>query len=151
MPIWLAIWTAGSVPGVRSQMRAAVARAAMGSSPRTSAPAAAKSATASRSLQSGIAMREQLAHHRLVVVGEVSVDRAGRHRTGAGQGQRRERGRMVEHRHLRDHPADADPSEVCGTATERLGKGRGVGGEVAQRVPGASGSTIVDSPLSRRS
>src|SRR6266511_320418 len=51
---WLAIWTGGAVPGVRSQMRAAIARAATGSSPRISAPAAANSATASRSVQSGI-------------------------------------------------------------------------------------------------
>ena len=54
MPIWLAICTAGSVPGVRSQMRSAVARAAAGSSPRISAPPAAYSATAARSDQSGI-------------------------------------------------------------------------------------------------
>ena len=46
MPSWLAICTAGSVPGVRSQMRSAVARAAAGSSPRISAPPAAYSATA---------------------------------------------------------------------------------------------------------
>jgi len=53
MPSWLAIWTGGVVPGVRSQMHAAVARAAAGSSPRISARAAADSATASRSVQSG--------------------------------------------------------------------------------------------------
>src|SRR4051812_9328078 len=51
--IWLAICTACSVPGVRSQMRSAVARAASGSLPRISAPAAANSATAAGSAQSG--------------------------------------------------------------------------------------------------
>jgi hypothetical protein len=47
---------------------------------------------------------------------------------------------MVERGHLGDHPADADPREVRGPAAERVGKGRRVGGEVAQGVGGASGS-----------
>lgn len=37
MPSWFAIWTAGSLPGVRSKMRSAVRRAAAGSLPRISA------------------------------------------------------------------------------------------------------------------
>jgi hypothetical protein len=131
-------------------MRAAIARAATGSSPRISARAAANSATASRSVQSGIGCANS-AHRRLVVVGEVSVGLAGRDRAGAGQGERRERAGMVERGDLGDHPADADPREVRGPAAERVGKGRRVGGEVAQGVAGASGSAVVDSPLSRRS
>ncbi len=43
---------------------------------------------------------------------------------------------MVERGHLGDHPADADPREVRGPAAERMGEGRGVGGEVAQGVGG---------------
>ena len=54
MPRWLVICTAGSVPGVRSHVRAAAVRAAAGSFPRISAPSAAYSITASRSDQSGI-------------------------------------------------------------------------------------------------
>jgi hypothetical protein len=80
--------------------------------------------------------REQPAHRRLVMVGEVLVGRAGRDRTGAGQGERRERAGMVEHRRLGDHPADADPREVRGPVAQRVGKGRCVGGEVAQGVGG---------------
>ena len=41
-PSWLAICTAGCVPGVRSQGRSAVVRAAVGSSPRISAPPVAR-------------------------------------------------------------------------------------------------------------
>jgi hypothetical protein len=55
---------------------------------------------------------EQPAHRRLVMAGEVIVGRAGGNRAGAGQGERRERARMVERGHLGDHPADADPREV---------------------------------------
>ena len=43
---------------------------------------------------------------------------------------------MVERGDLGDHPADADPREVGGAAAERVGEGRGVGGEVAQGVGG---------------
>lgn len=43
---------------------------------------------------------------------------------------------MVEHGHLGDHPTDTDPREVRGPAAERVGKGRRVGGEVAQGVGG---------------
>ena len=43
---------------------------------------------------------------------------------------------MVERGYLGDHPADADPREVRGPAAERVGKGRRVGGKVAQGVGG---------------
>jgi hypothetical protein len=80
--------------------------------------------------------RGQPAHRRRVVVGEVGVGRAGRDRAGAGQGERRERARVVERGHLGHHPPDADPREVRGPAAERAGEGRRVGGEVAQGVGG---------------
>lgn len=54
----------GAVERVRSQMLAAAARASAGSSPRIAAPAAAKSATASRSVllqPSGVARAHALA------------------------------------------------------------------------------------------
>ena len=43
---------------------------------------------------------------------------------------------MVEHGHLSDHAADADPREVRGPAAEGVDKGRCVVGEVAKRVGG---------------
>ena len=60
----------------------------------------------------------------------VIVRRAKGNRAGADQGERRERARMVEHGHLGDHPADADPREVR-RAPERVSKGCRVGGEPA--------------------
>jgi hypothetical protein len=41
---------------------------------------------------------------------------------------------MVERGDLGDHPADPDPAEVSRRATERAGKRRRVGGEIAQIV-----------------
>ena len=70
------------------------------------------------------------------MVGEVIVGRARGNRAGAGQGERRERARMVEHSHLGDHPADAYPREVRRSSAERVSKGRRVGGEAAQGVGG---------------
>ena len=81
-------------------------------------------------------MREQPAHRRLVMIGKVIVGRAGRDHAGAGQGERRERARMIERGHLGDHPTNADPRKVRRPATEHVGKGRRVGGEVAQAVGG---------------
>ena len=43
---------------------------------------------------------------------------------------------MVERGHLGDHPADADPREVRGSAAERVDEGRRVRSEVAQGVDG---------------
>ena len=136
MPIWLAIWTGAAVPGVRSQMRPAIARRgdgvvaedlrAGGSELRHRLPVGPV----------GHRMREQPTHRRLVMIGKVIVGRAGRDRAGADQGERRERPRMVECGHLGDHPADADPREVRRPAAEHVGKGRRVSGEVAQGVGG---------------
>ncbi len=77
MPIWLAIWTAGAVPGVRCQMRAAIARAVLGSSPRISARAAAKSATASRSVQSGIGRAKPIMTMDAIEIAGVEGGRSG--------------------------------------------------------------------------
>jgi hypothetical protein len=75
-------------------------------------------------------------HRRLVMVWEVSVRLARGHRARAGQGERRERCRMVEGGNLSDHPTDADAGEVRRPAAERTKKGRGVGGEVPKWVGG---------------
>src|SRR5262249_54144219 len=102
MPSWLAIWTRGAAPGVRSQMRAAIARgdgvvaADLGASGGERGNRLAVGPVGHRK-------REQALHRRLVVVGEVIVRLAGRHRAGADQGERRERARMVERGHLGDH------------------------------------------------
>jgi hypothetical protein len=77
----------------------------------------------------GHGAREQAAHHRVVVVGEVSVRLAGRHRSGVRQGERGERRGMVEGGHLGDHPADADAGEVRRPAAQCVDKGRGISGE----------------------
>ena len=136
MPIWLAIWTEGAVPGVRSQMRAAIARRGDGVVAEDLRAGGGELRHRLAVGPVGHRMREQPAHRRLVMVGEVIVGRPGRDRAGAGQGERRERARMIERGHLGDHPADADPREVRGPATEHVGKGRRVGGEVAQGVGG---------------
>ncbi len=77
----------------------------------------------------GHRMRKQAAHCRLVMVGEVIVGRAGRDRAGACQGERRERALMLDRGHLGDHPANADPCEMCRPAAERDGKGCRIGRE----------------------
>lgn len=82
--------------------------------------------------------REQPLHRRPVVVGKVGVAFAWGDGAGADEGEGRERGGMVEHGDLGDHPADADPREVRGPAAERVDEGRRVGGEVAQRVGGGT-------------
>lgn len=70
------------------------------------------------------------------MAGEVIVGRARSNRTGADQGERRERARMVKHRSLGHHPADADLGEVRRSPAERVSKGRRVGGEGAEGVGG---------------
>jgi len=99
MPSWLAIWTAGAVPGVRSQMRSKCAR--------SDEVVAADLRVGGGELRNRLAVgpvrprtREQLPHRRLVMAGEVIVGRARGNRAGADQGERRERARMVEHGHL---------------------------------------------------
>jgi hypothetical protein len=43
-------------------------------------------------------------------------------------------GRVVQRGDLGDHPADADARQVRRPVVESAGKGRGVGGKIAQRV-----------------
>ena len=90
IPIWFAIWTGGAVPGVRSQMRAATERGGDRVVTEDLRASGGESATASRSVQSGIGC----ANSRLIVVchgREVIVGRAGGDRAGADQGEARER------------------------------------------------------------
>jgi hypothetical protein len=79
---------------------------------------------------------EEAFHRRLIVVGEVGVGLARRDRSGSDQRERRERAGMVERRDLGDHAADADPRQVRRRATQPIGQGCCVGGEVAQGVGG---------------
>ena len=86
MPIWLAIWTGGAVPGVRSQMRG-------GDRARGDGVVAEDLGAGGGELRHRLAvgpvghrMREQPAHRRLVMVGEVIVGRAGRDRRGCRPG-----------------------------------------------------------------
>jgi hypothetical protein len=46
---------------------------------------------------------------------------------------------MVDRGHLRDHPADTDPCEVCGLVPECADESDRVGGKVAQVVGGLVG------------
>ena len=78
--------------------------------------------------------REQLAHRRGVMVRQVVVDRAGGNRSRCGEGQSRERLRVVERGNLSDHPADTDAGQVRRPVVEFAGECCGVGGEIAQCV-----------------
>jgi hypothetical protein len=119
MRIWLAIWTGCAVPDTRSDCA------------RGDGVVAEDLRAGGGELRNRLAVgpighrtREQPAHRRLVMAGEVIVGRARGNRAGAGQGERRERARMVEHGHLGDHPADADPRDVRRPPAERISKGR---------------------------
>ena len=86
MPIWLAIWTGGAVPGVRSQMRAAIA--ARGDGVVAEDLRAGGGELRHRLVVGpvGHRMREQPAHRRLVMVGKVVVGPAGRDPRGCRPG-----------------------------------------------------------------
>jgi hypothetical protein len=58
---------------------------------------------------------------------------------------------VVKRGDLGDHPANADARHVRRTVVNRASEGRRIGNKIAQRVRGASGSTVLDSPESRRS
>ncbi len=68
------------------------------------------------------------------MVGQVVVDRARGDGSRSGEGQSRERLRVVERGNLGDHPADADARQVCRPVVEFAGERRGVGCKIAQRV-----------------
>ena len=95
--------------------------------------------------------REHPPHRRLVVVGQVLVGPARCDGPRPGEGERRERVRVVERGDLGDHPAHADARQVRRPVVQPAGERRGVGREVPQVYAGASGSTVVDAPESRRS
>ena len=77
---------------------------------------------------------EQRGHDRGVVVRQVLVDRARRHRPGADEGQCGEHVRVVERGDLSDHPTDADPTEMGGPGTEHPDQRGRVGDEIPQVV-----------------
>jgi hypothetical protein len=58
---------------------------------------------------------------------------------------------VVERGDLGDHPTDADARQVRRAVIELAGERRGVGGGSGSVYAGASGSTVVDAPASRRS
>ena len=97
-----------------------------------------------RSVQSGIVTGER-ALHDVVVVGEVSAGLTG-HEAGAGRVSAENR-QDYHAPDLGDHPAEPIP-EVDGRAADHFGKGRRVGGEVAQRVGRRVWVAVVDSALS---
>ena len=68
------------------------------------------------------------------MVGQVVVEPAWSDGPRPGEGERRERVRVVERGDLGDHPADADARQVRRPVVEFAGERRGVGGEIAQRV-----------------
>ena len=61
------------------------------------------------------------------MVRQVVVDRAWSDRPRSGEGERRERVRVVERGDLSDHPADADPRQVRRPVVELTGECRGIG------------------------
>jgi hypothetical protein len=68
------------------------------------------------------------------MAGQVVVDRARGDRPRSGEGERRERLRVVERGNLGDHPADADARQVRRPVIELAGECRSVGGKITQRV-----------------
>jgi hypothetical protein len=68
------------------------------------------------------------------VVGQVVVDWARCDRSRPGEGERRERVRVVERGDLGDHPTDTDTRQMRRSLAESAGERGGVGGEVAQRI-----------------
>ena len=68
------------------------------------------------------------------MVRQVGVGRARCDGPRPGEGQRRERVRVVERGDLGDHPADADARQVRRPVVESAGERRGVGCEITQRV-----------------
>jgi hypothetical protein len=77
--------------------------------------------------------REPPVRRRRVVVGQV-VDPARCDGPRPGEGECRERVRVVERGDLGDHSADADARQVRRPVVESAGERGGVGGEVAQRL-----------------
>jgi hypothetical protein len=68
------------------------------------------------------------------MAGQVAVDWARGHRPRSGEGERRERLRVVERGNLGDHPADADARQVRRPVIQLAGQCRSVGCKITQRV-----------------
>src|SRR5215468_1295128 len=151
MPSWLAIWVGGAVPGVRSQMRAAIARAATGSSPKISARAAANSATASRSVQSGIGR----VNRRSIV----ALSWSGRSASGLPGATARVPARVSAENApgwssaatWATIPPTPIPARCAGLPSSVSTRAAASAARSRRVYVGASGSAVVDSPLSRRS
>jgi hypothetical protein len=73
------------------------------------------------------------------VVGQVVVDPARCDRPRPGEGERRERVRVVERGDLGHHATDADARQVRRPVVEFVGQCCGVGGKITQRVRGCLG------------
>ena len=106
------------------------------------------SATAARSDQSGIERENSRSIVAASWSGRSLVDPARSDGPRSGEGERRERVRVVERGDLGDHPADADARQVRRPVVEFAGERRGVGGEIAQRVRRSLG---IDGGRRRRS
>src|SRR5215204_2434674 len=151
MPSWLAICTAGSVPGVRSQMRSAVARAAPGSLPRISAPAAANSATAARSAQSGM----ERENSRFIVAASwsgrsASIRPAATDRVPTSVSAENAVG-CSSAATWATIPLTPMPARCAGRSSSSPAKAAASAARSRSLYAGAFGSTMVDSPQSRRS
>jgi hypothetical protein len=83
--------------------------------------------------------REQPLHRRRVMVRQVLVDPARCDGPRPGEGERRERVRVVERGDLGHHATDADTRQVRRPVVEFAGQCCGVGCEIAQRVRGCLG------------
>ena len=68
------------------------------------------------------------------MVGQVAVKPAWSDGPRSGEGERRERVRVVERGDLGDHPAHADARQVRRPVVEFAGERGGIGCEIAQRV-----------------
>jgi hypothetical protein len=85
------------------------------------------------------------------MIRQVVVESAWSDGPRSGEGERRERVRMIEGGDLGDHPADADAREVRRPFVELAGEGSGVGCKSRSVYAGRLGLTVVDAPESRRS
>ena len=82
----------------------------------------------------GHGAREQPVHRRSVMVRQIVIWPARCNGPRPGEGERRERVRVVERGDLGDHPADADARQLRRPVVESAAERRGVGCEIAQRV-----------------
>ena len=149
MPIWLAICTAGSVPGVRSQMRSAVARAAAGrrrGSPRRGGVLRHGSAVG----PVGRRAREQPSIVAASWSGRSSSSGPGA-TSRVPRGERRERVRWSSAATWATIPPTPMPARCAGRSSSWRASAAASAARSRSVYAGASGSTVVDAPESRRS